>query len=47
MSLKMHVYDRNGEGYDISEIVHSIEYTTSILGQPGKLSFIVDRKSVV
>lgn len=43
MSLKMHVYDRNGEGYDISEIVHSIEYTTSILGQPGKLSFIVEK----
>ena len=46
MSLTMHIYNRKGasyEGFDVSEIVHNIEYTTSILGQAGKLSFIIEK----
>ena len=46
MSLTMHIYNKKGasyEGFDVSEIVHDIEYTTSILGQAGKLSFIVEK----
>lgn len=46
MSLTMHIYNKKGasyEGFDVSEIVHDIEYTTSILGQAGKLSFILEK----
>ena len=46
MSLTMHIYskkDDTSEGWDISEIVHDIEYTTSILGQPGKLTFVLEK----
>lgn len=44
MSLTMHIYNNeNSEGFDVSEIVHSIEYTTSILGQAGKLTFTLEK----
>lgn len=31
------------DGFDISELVHGIEYTTSLLAQPGKLSFTLEK----
>lgn len=46
MSLTMHIYSKRNEisdGYDVSEIVHDIEYTTSILGHAGKLTFILEK----
>lgn len=46
MSLTMHIYskrDESSEGWDVSEIVHDIEYTTSILGQAGKLTFTLEK----
>ena len=46
MSLKMQVFktgDEKIDGWDISELVHDIEYTTSIMGQAGKLSFTVEK----
>ena len=47
MSLTMHIYnkkpDGTNEGFDISELVHDIEYTTSILGQAGKLTFLIEK----
>lgn len=46
MSLCMHIYTSGKEisqGYDVSEIVHDIEYTTSILGQAGKLTFTLEK----
>lgn len=46
MSLTMHIYskkDDTSQGWDVSEIVHDIEYTTSILGQPGKLTFVLEK----
>ena len=44
MSLTMHIYNNeNSEGFDVSEIVHGIEYTTSILGQAGKLTFTLEK----
>jgi len=46
MSLTMHIYsqrDESSEGFDVSEIVHNIEYTTSILGQAGKLTFTLEK----
>lgn len=46
MSIIMHVYnkhDEDTEGFDISEIVHDISYTTSIMAQPGRLTFTVEK----
>lgn len=48
MSIKMQIFksaedEKISQGWDISEIVHDIEYTTSIFGQAGKLSFIVEK----
>lgn len=48
MAIKMQVFkssddEKISDGWDISEIVHDIEYTTSILGQPGRLSFTVEK----
>lgn len=33
----------NSVGFDVSEIVHDIDYTTSILGQAGKLTFTLEK----
>lgn len=46
MSLTMHIYNKTDggvDGFDVSELAHSIEYTTSILGKPGKLTFILEK----
>lgn len=43
MSLTMHIYNTKEIGFDVSEIVHDIEYTTSILGQAGKLTFTLEK----
>lgn len=42
----MHIYSKredSSDGWDVSEIVHDIEYTTSILGQAGKLTFTLEK----
>ncbi|MCM1224398.1 MAG: hypothetical protein NC548_59115 [Lachnospiraceae bacterium] len=31
------------DGFDISELAHGIEHTTSLLAQPGKLSFVLEK----
>ena len=33
----------NGKWYDASQLVHDIEYTTSLESQPGKLTFMVEK----
>lgn len=45
MSLLMHIYSGQAseDGFDVSEILHDVEYTTSIIGQPGKLTFILEK----
>ena len=41
----MHIKTKNKyiDTYDVSEIVHDIEFTTSIIGQAGKLSFTLEK----
>lgn len=48
MSIKMQLFKSGDDvkisnGWDISELVHDIEYTTSIMGQAGKLSFAIEK----
>ena len=46
MSYKMYIFpnrDNMNEGYDVSEIAHSIQYTTSLQGYPGKLTFVLEK----
>ncbi len=48
MSLTIHIYNshsESNEGYDVSELAHNIEHTTSLMGQPGKLTFVLEKDS--
>ena len=42
---RMWITDRNNKlkGYDVSELVHDIEYTTSLYDQAGKLTFSLEK----
>ena len=44
MNYKMWMIDQSSnEGFDISELVHDIQYTTTLYGQAGKLTFLVEK----
>ena len=44
MNYKMWMIDQSSnEGFDISELVHNIQYTTTLYGQAGKLTFLVEK----
>lgn len=41
---KMHIVDQiSKQEFDISSLVHDIEHTTSLYGQPGKLTFLIEK----
>ena len=46
MAYEMYIYpnkDDKTTGWDVSELAHSIQYTTSLKGYPGKLSFVLEK----
>ena len=44
MNYKMWMIDQSSnEGFDISELVHNIQYTTTLYAQAGKLTFLVEK----
>ena len=44
MNYKMWMIDQSSnEGFDISELVHDIQHTTTLYGQAGKLTFLVEK----
>lgn len=44
MNYKMYLTDQvSKEVFDISTLVHDIEHTTSLFGQPGKLTFLIEK----
>lgn len=41
---KMHIVDQiSKQAFDVSTLVHDIEHTTSLYGQPGKLTFLIEK----
>lgn len=45
MTYEMYITERDDmtEGFDVSSLVHDIEYSTSLLAQPGKLTFQLEK----
>lgn len=45
MAIELHITQRTDltDGWDVSTLAHNIEYSTSLLAQPGKLTFTLER----
>jgi len=45
MAIELHITNRTDltDGWDVSSLAHNIEYSTSLLSQPGKLTFTLER----
>lgn len=44
MNYTMHIKDQmSKQEFDVSTLVHDIEHTTSLYGQPGKLTFLIEK----
>lgn len=45
MSYRMEIYSNRASGFiwDVSELAHNIQYTSSLDGNPGKLSFVLEK----
>lgn len=42
--ILMYIFDNeSGDGFDVSTLVHSLSYTSSLQGQPGKLTFQLEK----
>ena len=44
MAYTMHIVNReSGDGFDVSTLAHDISYSTTLEGQPGKLTFTLEK----
>ena len=44
MSYNMHILDQESQGiFDVSTLLHDVQYYTSLQGQPGKLTFTLEK----